>query len=164
MKRYKEAEAYYAEGMTQAEAIGDQRLVSQFLVNLGVVTENQGLVEQAKEYYLRCLGLSRQLELRDTECAALVECGELYVKEDNWEAARIAFSEALAIAEIIESAADAAAAKYGLARVEHVTGNIEWALELARASLAIYEAAGHRAQRTVREWIDAVEQSRRIDD
>lgn len=119
------------------------------LASLGNVAVHQGQYEQATNYLQEALEIARRVGDIWLLGAVLIECGELYLKQQRIDEAFTPFDEARTISakgnqEVIASSL------YGLARVSAARGDMAAAQHQGQESLSLFEAMGNRMREGVK--------------
>jgi tetratricopeptide (TPR) repeat protein/transcriptional regulator with XRE-family HTH domain len=152
---YLQAHKYLQEGLRLARQAGNREWISLILNNLGLTARKQGNYVDAAEYLQEGLEVARQIGTPLIIAIILSEFGNLYLDEQQIEAAFEVFCEMQDT--ILEGDRELVAlSQYGLARVAAAQDNIEEARRLGEMSLASLEAIGNRNTNEVREWLDAI--------
>src|SRR5579872_6043010 len=147
-----QAEACYHEGLALARQIGNTGWASILLTNLGELATKQKHYALAETYLEQSLTLARQIGKLQFISMALAAWGELRLRQHHKEAA-LRFQEMLDVTSPGQRELQAQA-RYGLARVAVMQGNLEEAHSQAEASFHLYEAIGHRCASEVRSWME----------
>ena len=100
---FHQAQKYFEEQMTLAQAKGFVTLVGSSYNGLGFTYVKQSNIEKAIECYLKALASYRQQKNHDKELELLVGIGLNYQKLKLWEQATEYFTQALAIAKYVEN-------------------------------------------------------------
>jgi tetratricopeptide (TPR) repeat protein len=96
---YGNAGKEYQAALEELKAVGDQRLESYVLFQLGVIHNAQGDYERARAYYEQSLAIAYKLEDLNHVASILYELGRLYLNQGNYERARECYEQTQAIAE-----------------------------------------------------------------
>ncbi len=95
---YAQARASYQLAM---ERTGDPVLIGQLMLNLGVIDNIEGKLENALWHYLRARALFRDNGDRSREALALHNLGMVYADSAEWEAAGDAYEQCLGLCEFL---------------------------------------------------------------
>ncbi|MBV9232337.1 MAG: tetratricopeptide repeat protein, partial [Chloroflexi bacterium] len=152
---YAQAQLYFQEGLALARQIEQRAWVSALLVNLGLTTRKQRNYKQAELYLQESLVLARQIDRPQIIAHALYEYGNLYLDQQRIQAAEAAFHEMLTIIPRGDRELNALA-RYGLAGVAYVQGNIQEAQKYGEASATALEGMGHSKAEEVRQWLQSI--------
>ncbi|MGZ3630746.1 MAG: tetratricopeptide repeat protein [Ktedonobacteraceae bacterium] len=153
-ENYVQAGVYSQEGLELARQIGHREWISVLLNNLGLAARRRGNNAQAKTYLQESLALAQEIGVPQMTANILCEYGNLYLDEQDAEAAELCFREVLAM--ISEGDHDLIAlAQYGLARSAFMQGHINEARRLGEMSLAAFKVIGHRKAIEVNNWLDS---------
>ncbi|MHB8598114.1 MAG: tetratricopeptide repeat protein [Ktedonobacteraceae bacterium] len=149
---YMQAKVYFQEGLTLSRKIENVEWTSILLINLGLTTRKQKYHLQAEGYFQEGLELAQQIGTPQIICNGLYEYGNLYLDQQQLEAAYETFCE---MQDIIREGDQelVALSQYGLARVAFAKNNIEEAQRLGGMSLELLEAMGNRNSIEVRGWL-----------
>jgi len=93
---YAQARASYQLAM---ERTNDPVLIGRFMLNLGVIANIEGNLENALWHYLRARALFRDNDDRPSEALALHNLGMIYADREEWEAAADAYQQCLGLCE-----------------------------------------------------------------
>ncbi len=152
---YAQAETYFQEALALARQMGDRERISIYLGSLGWVAREQGNDAQAEASIQEGVALAREIDHHWALCSLLKERGELYLKQQRYEAARGDFCEMRDLA--LEGDPEyLGLACYGLARVEASQGNLSEARRQGQESLAILEKIGHFKAPEVKQWLNTL--------
>ncbi len=95
---YAQARASYQMAM---ERTSDPVLIGQLMLNLGVIANIEGNLENALWHYLRARALFRDNGDRSREALALHNLGMVYADREEWEAAGDAYAQCLGLCEFL---------------------------------------------------------------
>lgn len=95
---YAQARASYQLAM---ERTGDAVLIGQLMLNLGVIANIEGSLENALWHYLRARALFRDNGDQRSEALALHNLGMVYADREEWEAAGDAYQQCLGLCEFL---------------------------------------------------------------
>lgn len=123
------------------------------LCTLGLTALGRELYTQAAHYLHEGLALSGQAGMAVLITPIQIAWGRLYFKQQAWEAAEEAFTEALEKAQQTGFRLQIAQALGGLAHVAAARGNRAEARRKGNESLAILEAIEHRTKEEFRSWL-----------
>jgi ATP/maltotriose-dependent transcriptional regulator MalT len=152
---YAQAETYFQEALALARQMGDRERISIYLGSLGWVAREQGNDAQAEAYIQEGVALAREIDHHWALCSLLKERGELYLKQQRYEAARGDFCEMRDLA--LEGDPEyLGLACYGLARAQASQGNLSEARRQGQESLAILEKIGHFKAPEVKQWLNTL--------
>jgi tetratricopeptide (TPR) repeat protein/transcriptional regulator with XRE-family HTH domain len=153
-ENYVQAGVYSQEGLELARHIGHREWISVLLNNLGLAERKRGNYAQAKTYLQESLALAQEIGVPQMTANILCEYGNLYLDEQDAEAAELSFREMLSM--ISEGDRDLIAlAQYGLARSAFIQGHINEARRLGEVSLTTLKVIGHRKAIEVNNWLDS---------
>ncbi len=95
---YAQARASYQVAMERTD---DPVLIGQLMLNLGVIANIEGDLENALWHYLRAKALFRDNGNRSGEALALHNLGMIYADREEWEAAADAYEQCLGLCEFL---------------------------------------------------------------
>ncbi|HEY4033698.1 MAG TPA: tetratricopeptide repeat protein [Ktedonobacteraceae bacterium] len=151
---YAQAEQYLQEGIILARQLGNRDNLAHLLINLGATIGRQGDYHQANACLQESAELARNLRDPRLISGALVNWGELHVSYQRLEAATVVFDEVLTLNSQSDRDPDLLAhAKYGLAQIAALGGDITEAHRLCQESLTILESLGHHKAEEVKLWL-----------
>jgi tetratricopeptide (TPR) repeat protein len=128
--------------------------LAHLLINLGATIGRQGDYHQANACLQESAELARNLRDPRLISGALVNWGELHVSYQRLEAATVVFDEVLTLNSQSDRDPDLLAhAKYGLAQIAALGGDITEAHRLCQESLTILESLGHHKAEEVKLWL-----------
>lgn len=154
-EHYDQAKAYFQEGLSLVRQIGNREWISALLNNLGEVVSEQGSYVQAEMYLLESLTLARQIGRPLMVADALYKYGNLCLKRNQIEAARVAFNEMNA--KVPEGGRELVAlAQYGLARIAALNGDMSEARKIGELSVTDLELMKSRRAIEVRDWLKTI--------
>ncbi|MBF6592604.1 MAG: tetratricopeptide repeat protein, partial [Ktedonobacterales bacterium] len=93
---YAQARASYQVAMERTD---DPVLLGHFMLNLGVIANIEGDLENALWHYLRARALFREHGDRPSEALALQNLGMIYADREEWEAAADSYDQCLGLCE-----------------------------------------------------------------
>jgi DNA-binding CsgD family transcriptional regulator len=125
------------------------------LANLGWVSGEQGNYAQAETYIQEGVALARQIDHHWALSTLLNERGELHLKQQFYDAARVDFREMRDIASEGDPEYFGLAC-FGLARVAAAQGSTTEARQQGQESLAILEKIGHYKGTEVKQWLNTL--------
>lgn len=152
-KQYRRAQAYLQEGLALAREMGYRELTGFLLKDLGRVAIECEDDRQALDYLQEGLALAREIGHALCMSATLNEQGRLYLQRQNVEAARVAFDEALLMAQKAELKETAATALYGLARVAAAQDDVAEAYRCGQEARALFLKIGHHKTAEITRWL-----------
>jgi Flp pilus assembly protein TadD len=138
--------------LEDARRVGDPRRQAAVLVDLGILTMNEGDAAGAIEHLTRALGLARESGDRPRETDALVNLGSAYLALGQAGNALSALHQGLSIARDL---GDRYAEKLGLERLglaHSMAGDSAGAIALFDQSLAMTRSLGDRQQEAKILW------------
>jgi tetratricopeptide (TPR) repeat protein len=151
---YAQAEQYLQEGIILARELGNRDNLAHLLVNLGATLGNQGDYHQAKACLQETVELARSLRDPRLISGTLVKWGELHLTYQQLDAAAAAFHEVLTLNSQSDRDPDLIAhARYGLAQIVALCGDITKAQLLCEESLTVLETLGHHKAEEVKLWL-----------
>ena len=143
--RYAQAIAIYAQTLSIAEQIGDQRGMVSTLNDLGNVHRSKGDYAQALDYYQKSLAIGEALGDRSRIAATLGLIGTVHSFQSNYALALEFFQRSLEMSEALEDKWKIAFALSQIGGVHHALSDYALALEYYEKSLAIQESLGDKA-------------------
>jgi tetratricopeptide (TPR) repeat protein len=127
----------YEQALAIARQIGDRQGEARHLGNLGSSYSVLGQTARATDLYEQALAIARQIGYRLAEAAYLAGLGEVHADLGSWDQGARYSREAIDIADAIGSAQQQSEARYVLARIKLLAG------DLAAARQAISAARDH---------------------
>jgi len=130
---------YYEDALKQLAIVPDQKLEGAILNNLGILYGNKGQYDQASQYYLQALDVSRRA---DDAWNMMLQCNNLGVElmdRKRFCSARRFFYLALKYLEKTPSASREALIKGNLGELAQLTGDLDTARQLLHESLDLAE-------------------------
>ena len=152
---YVQAETYQREGLSIARQIGHREWMTILLLNLGETATVQGKYTQAAFYFQETVKLAQQLNRPQLTARALYEQVNLFLKQQEIEAAGVILVEMLNIIPLNDLELQALA-QYCQARIYAAQGNIREARQLGMACATTFEGMGHHEAKQVRQWLSSV--------
>ena len=99
---YLQAEAYFQEGLTIAQALGWREMISKFLQNLGAIAGKQGRYDAEEAYYQDGLRLARALNKTDQISSLLANLGAVAMDRGDYDLAERYLEEGLSFARALD--------------------------------------------------------------
>lgn len=99
---YLQAEAYFQEGLTIAQALDQQEMISKFLQNLGAIAGKQGRYDAEEAYYKEGLRLARYYDLAEQISSLLANLGAVAMDRGEYDLAERYLEEGLFFARTLE--------------------------------------------------------------
>ncbi len=152
---FSQAETYYQEGLTIARELRHRERISDLQLHRGTLATRKKELDLATEYLSEGLELARALEHPQLICRLLLAWGDLHIEQQQPEAAKQNFQQALARIPSNHPTL-VAFAHYGLARVAAAQNQFAEAKRLANESLLIFEVRGHRYKSIVRDFLKQI--------
>lgn len=152
---YADAEIYFRDGLVVARQIGHREWISALLSDLGSSLWHQGNYSEAESLLNESLLLARQIGRPEIMCNALNEYGNFCLIRDQISTAEKSFQEMLHVIPSDERAWYAIA-RYGLARVAALQGNLEMGRTLGESSLQILENTGYVHAQEIKTWLESL--------
>jgi tetratricopeptide (TPR) repeat protein len=171
---YAQAKAAYGVAL---ELTHDAATRAKIVLNLGVIANIQGSLDQARRYYEQSLGLAREADDDRGEALALHNIGMLHADQGAWDEAEEAYRDALALFElqgnkqmIANVLANRSEVSYGRGRTQEGIGQCDLALatyaeigdELGRGEALRWKAHGLQKLRRSGAAVLALNESIRI--
>jgi tetratricopeptide (TPR) repeat protein len=125
---------FHEQGLGIARDIGDWRGQATALSNLGLCYAGLGETRRAIEFHEQALAIARDIGHRVVEASALEYLGYCDADREVWEQAIQRYDEAIRIADEISFAQAQSEARYGLANVHLLLGELSAAREAAEAA------------------------------
>jgi tetratricopeptide (TPR) repeat protein len=141
---YTQARASYQLAMTlTSEAV----LIGRFQLNLGVLANIEGDLEQALAHYLRARAVFREHGDAASELLALRNLGMIYADRQEWDAAADAYGQCLALGEQQRNRAAIADVLLNAAEVLVARGDFADAVRHCQLATSIYTELGNEVGR-----------------
>lgn len=153
---FAQAETYLREALDLARGIGDREKVSFILMHLSAVEVDHGNYERAREGLQEALDLGRTMGNRSLIGSVLNAWGDLYLRQQQLDGAHATFAEALQLGQQLGLQELLANAKYGLARLAAMHGNVQDARREGLESLHLFENIKHYKALEVERWVTAL--------
>lgn len=137
-KNYEKALKYNEKVIKIAEESGNRHSLAGGLLNVGLIylkTNNQ----QALGYFMKALDISKNLKIIPLHTSILINIGQLYFNQSEYDKALENFTEALVLSEKIGLQSTICVAKFNIAQVYHITKKLSLAISYADSSLKIAE-------------------------
>lgn len=150
---YASAEIFFRDGLEVARQIGHREWISALLSDLGSSLWHQGNYREAENLLHESLLLARQIGRPEIMCNTLNEYGNFWLIRNQIDAAKKSFQEMLDVIPADERAWYAIA-RYGLARVAVLQGNLELGRTLGESSLQILENTGYVHSQEIKNWLE----------
>jgi tetratricopeptide (TPR) repeat protein len=129
--------------------------ISDLQLHRGTLATRKKQLDLAVEYLSEGLALARALEHPQLICWLLIAWGDLHIEQQQPEAAKQDFQQALARVPSNHPTL-VAFARYGLARVAATQNQFAKAKRLASESLLIFEIHGHRYKSIVSDFLKQI--------
>ncbi len=155
--KYAQAEQYLREGIELARQIKYTVQLPLMYESLGVTVGVQGDYAQANNYMQQGIEIAREQNNLWYLVAGLTYWGVLHLKYQQIDAAVSAFEEVLSIdRQKKQDQQLVAEARYGLATVAALRGDLQEAYRLGEESLLTFEATKHYMAGEVRQWLQGL--------
>lgn len=135
-KKYESALEYNLRAAELAEDSNDNHSLAGSLLNIGLIymqTDDQ----RALEYFRRALEISENLKIIPLRIAVLLNIGQLYHNQSEYENALENFTEALELSEAVRNLSSISFAKMQIAKLYLIRKEFPKALDYANSSLEI---------------------------
>lgn len=141
---YPRALDYLLQGLKMHEALGEERLVSFTLGNIGSVYFEQGDYEKALDYQFRGLKIKEELEDRKGIASSLTNIGNAYYMQEDFSKALEYYQRSLIIKEELGDEKSVSNLFTNIGNIYADLENYPEALEYYQNSIAIKEALDDR--------------------
>jgi Tfp pilus assembly protein PilF len=139
------AEAYFAEALAAAEALGDERVVGIVLNAKGLLAVGDGDLAAASELFHRACALSERTGDVQAEARALSNLGVVHMHAGEVDAATVAFERSLRLARVTGNRGAEAAALQNLAWATQARSGAT-ARDFLYAAVEIFDELGYRRE------------------
>ncbi|CAG0927029.1 Regulatory protein AfsR [Thermoflexales bacterium] len=153
---YEQAETCLLEALRLARKVDVPVERTYILGTLGLTARGRERYAQSAEYLREGLELARRVGIAVLIAPIENAWGWLYFKQNEWDAAEKAFSEALVVSRQTGTRLQIAQALYGLANVSAAQGALCTARQRGEESLAILNEIGHRTRAEVQAWLSTL--------
>ena len=124
--------------------------------HMGILAMYENKVNEALDYLTQALTLAQKAQIPWNEIDALLQIGELYLQQSDWQQAKRYFEQAFQQAQPLNLQGQMAEARYGLARTTLELGHISEAIQLAYESLTFFERIKHYRLHDIKQWLEQV--------
>lgn len=164
-KDYAKTKEYFEQSIDVVRETGQLERIVGLLINFTGIAIKLGQYDEAAAYFQQIRDeFQDKLEHGRVIVDLLNAEGDLLLAQQNPEAAKTKFEEALDIARKQGMKEHEAKSMFGLARAEHVLGHLEIAEQLAQDSVEIFEDVRPERADQVSSWLDDLPQHNSKDD
>ncbi|GAC1508114.1 MAG: XRE family transcriptional regulator [Ktedonobacteraceae bacterium] len=152
---YERAEQYLQQGLAEVKDANQPMTQVLLLTNLGELRAQVGALQAAQVTLEDCLVRARALDNPWIVCNTLCKLGDLLLQTRQLDAAEDRFEEALRAYRNGEPSRELITqARFGLARIMALRGNVEEARQTGMQCLAIFAEMQHRYVQQTQHWLD----------
>lgn len=153
LENNKNSEELINQGLEIAQNNNQKMLISRHLTNRGVLLAKRGKHLAAIEVLQQALALVKPLGSLWDILSIQNRLGDSYLQTEKWDDARNAYTNVFDSANLDGHKEQIARAYFGLAQLEHKTGNFKDSHRNAASSLKIFEEMSHRKAADVSKWM-----------
>jgi tetratricopeptide (TPR) repeat protein len=138
--RFDQATEYYRVAQDKFERLGDRRLVTYPVYDMGVVQQYQGFLERSWQSFEQALGVYEEIGYQSGAAAALLNLGVLRDRRGDFESALTYFQQSRDIAEAIDEKLAIAYALFSIGAAYYKLHDYRKSLAYLKDSLKIMQS------------------------